>query len=148
MKQIENIYDAFINAWKSMAGYINKIGGDALIYAIGLPPAVFVINDIKNILGDKYQPYDIEFFEVDNTFALKYAFHTILVDISMNACIADYDIMLYITNKSNGFMVSVSVRPKDLFRIFNELEKIDLWEPGSDIDAAILKTFESVDGRK
>ena len=77
MKQIENVYDAFINAWKSMAGYINKIGGDALRYAIGLPPAVFVINDIKNILGDKYQPYDIEFFEVDNTFTLKYAFHTI-----------------------------------------------------------------------
>ena len=33
MKQIENVYDAFINAWKSMAGYINKIGGDALRYA-------------------------------------------------------------------------------------------------------------------
>ena len=63
----------------------------------------------------------------------------------MNACIADCDIMLYITNKSNGFIVSVSVRPKDLFRIFNELEKIDLWEPGPDIDVAILKIFESAD---
>ena len=50
MKQIENIYDAFINAWKSMAGYINKIGGDALIYAIGLPPAVFVINVLRIFL--------------------------------------------------------------------------------------------------
>ena len=43
MKQIENIYDAFINAWKSMAGYINKIGGDALIYAIGLPDRKSVV---------------------------------------------------------------------------------------------------------
>lgn len=147
MKSTNN-YDTIINAWKSIVLYYNRNSGGK--YALAMPPAMFVLCEMHSIFSDKYQPINISYCSTLDTFDLHYEFSNIVVEISIGASEMYIDaeqetICLSFTVKPTGFnAIFAACRMTMLKPIFDELEKIDSWERGSNLDEAILKLIALV----
>lgn len=139
MTTIQNSYNAFINSWKSIIDYINTDQKTS----IGLPPAATTILDIGNIIDEKYQPCSIRYVDADNVFALCYDFHNINVEIYVKASSIERTVDMVIVNRSNSYPLGGTCAIKNLPHVFYEVEKINSWEYGPDIDTAILKLVHS-----
>lgn len=139
MTTIQNSYDAFIDAWRAVISYIDteqKI-------TVTLPAAETTIFEIKNALDEKYMPNNIRYVDAENIFILHYEFHNIVVEICVKASIVESAVDMVIINQSNSYPLGGTCPIKNLPYVFYEIEKINSWECGPDIDTAILKLVRS-----